>query len=155
LWGAWALALLLAPGALWAADSLTTLVLPDGSRATAEVMDTPETRARGLMYRDGLPEGRLMLFRYDADGTRRVWMKNCRFAIDVAWLDAGGTVLAVSRGLPPCTHDPCPEYGPDAPARHFVEGAAGWLDAHGVRAGRRIGLGRQAEPPPLPAGRPE
>lgn len=142
---AWLLAaLLLAPaagGAGWAA-----LSLPDGSRPTAEVVDTPEARQRGLMFRDGLPDGRLMLFRYDADGVRRVWMKNCRFSIDVAWLDPGGRVLAVARSLPPCTHDPCPEYGPDTPSRYFVEGTAGWLDAHGVREGARIGLGEGAAP---------
>lgn len=138
--------LLLAPaGAAWGSE-LASLSLPDGVRLTAEVAATPETRHRGLMFRDRLPEGRLMWFRYAADGVRRVWMKNCRFPIDVAWLDAGGRVLAVARSLPPCTHDPCPEYGPDAVSRHFVEGAAGWLDAHGVAVGTRIGLGGAASP---------
>jgi uncharacterized membrane protein (UPF0127 family) len=102
------------------------------------VAATPEARQTGLMYRDGLSDGRLMWFRYDTDGVRRVWMKNCRFPIDVAWLDARGRVLAVARSLAPCTHDPCPEYGPDIPSRHFLEGAAGWLDAHGVAVGARL-----------------
>jgi uncharacterized membrane protein (UPF0127 family) len=122
------------------------LALPDGSRLKAEVKATPEERRQGLMFRPSLPPDRLMLFSYPADGTRRIWMKNCRFAIDVAWLDADGRVVGTARSLPPCPRMPCPEYGPDVPARHFVEGTEGWLEAHGVVEGTRIGLGEAAAP---------
>jgi len=123
------------------------LALPDGDAMQAEVMEAPAERARGLMFRDGLAPGRLMLFFYTEDGERRLWMKNCRFPIDVAWVTAAGDVVAVRRGLPPCTHDPCTQYGPGVPARHFIEGPAGWLKAHGVAVGGRIGLGPRTAAP--------
>jgi uncharacterized membrane protein (UPF0127 family) len=119
------------------------LSLPDGGHMLAEVMEAPAERAQGLMFRDGLPPGRLMLFFYTEDAERRLWMKNCRFPIDVAWVAADGGVVAVRRGLPPCGQDPCPQYTPGVPARHFIEGPAGWLAAHGVAVGGRIGLGER------------
>lgn len=121
--------------------------LPGGDRLLAEVMHTPDERHRGLMGRDALPDDRLMLFRYDADGVHRVWMKDCKFPIDVAWLAADGTVVAVAEGLPPCPRDPCPIYGPDTPTRHFVEGGAGWIKAGGVAEGATLGVGRTREAP--------
>jgi uncharacterized membrane protein (UPF0127 family) len=141
------LAGLLLPPAAARAERWMRVALPDGGEALAEVMVTPQERARGLMHRDALAPGRLMLLHYTEDGTRRIWMKHCRFPIDVAWLDARGRVLAVARDVPPCKQDPCPQYGPDIPSRDIVEGPAGWLDAHGVRVDGRIGLGDWVDPP--------
>lgn len=147
------LSMLLAAGPAAAAEWMR-LSLPDGTEALAEVMLSPEERERGLMFRDALPESRLMLFHYRQDGIRRLWMKNCRFAIDAAWLNAEGRVLWVEEGLPPCKSDPCPVYGPDFPARYFVEGTAGWAAARQVRVGAVLGLGERLPGQP-PAGTPK
>jgi uncharacterized membrane protein (UPF0127 family) len=120
---------------------LSWLTLPGGEAVRAEVMVSAAERHHGLTGRASLPEDRLMLFAYPEDGVHHVWMKGCRFAIDVAWLDAAGTVLAVEENLPPCPRDPCPVYGPEIDSRYFVEGAAGWLEARGVAVGTRIRVG--------------
>ena len=137
---------------LWPATGFAAqwmqLTLPDGAAAPTEVMLTPRERALGLMYRDALPAGQLMLFHYNEDGKRELWMKNCRFAIDAAWLDADGKVLAVMPDLPPCEKEPCPIYGPDVSARYMVEGTAGWADEYGVTVGAVIGLGERTNVPP-------
>jgi len=117
------------------------VTLPDSSRAVAEVMATEADRAVGLMHRKSLPPGRFLVFHYANDGQHLVWMKDCHFPIDVAWLGADGQVQALARDLPPCTEEPCPIYGPEFDTRHFVEGNAGWLDAHGVALGGFITLG--------------
>jgi|GEM_PF-2031657 len=134
------------------------LLLPDGARMPAEVMFTAEQRARGLMYLKNYPDDRLMLFHYPDNGDHRLWMKNCHFPIDAAWIDSGGTVLAVERDIPPCPAEPCPLFGPATPSRHFVEGTVGWLDRHGVAPGQLLRLegvapepGEAPEPaPPTP-----
>ena len=139
--------LILALAAPAGAAGWSRLTLPGGDEWYAEVMRAPDEKHRGLMGRESMPDDRLMLFHYDADGVHRVWMKGCRFPIDVAWLAADGTVVAVAEGLPPCRRDPCPQYGPDAPTRYFVEGNAGWLRARGVAVGARIGVGPVTDDP--------
>ncbi|MBI5137455.1 MAG: DUF192 domain-containing protein [Nitrospirae bacterium] len=135
---------------LWAAPAGAAewmwLSLPGGRPVLAEVMRAPADRARGMMFRPGFPDDRLMLFLYEADGVRKIWMKNCRFSLDVAWLDPAGRVVATLESVPPCVGEPCPVYGPDTPARHFVEGTAGWLERFGVVEGDALRLG-----PLLPA----
>ncbi len=115
--------------------------LPDGTTAPAEVMQRPSERAIGLMYRTHQPDGQLMLFRYKQSGEHRIWMKNCLFAIDVAWIDKHGKVMAVMTDVPPCAGDPCPVFGPRYPSRHFIEGASGWIDAHQVTPGAVLSMG--------------
>ena len=58
--------------------------------ASAERADTHRERARGLLGRDGV-EGAMVL-----TSTRWVHTFGMRFAIDVAHLDANGTVLHVA-----------------------------------------------------------
>src|SRR5689334_22115975 len=53
------------------------IATPGGSVDVAlEVADTPETRARGLMYRTSLADGHGMLFVFDEDEDHEFWMKN-------------------------------------------------------------------------------
>jgi len=135
-------ALLLALPALASAGSSGWITLPDGKRLVTRVMATSDERSRGLMFLESFPDDELMLFHYPVDGDHRLWMKNCHFPIDAAWIDSGGTVLAVEKNIPPCEKEPCPLYGPAYPTRHFVEGTAGWLERHGVAPGRVIFLSR-------------
>jgi len=118
----------------------------------AEVMVGPQERATGMMFRPHFPDDRLMLFMYQHDGRHQIWMKNCRFALDVAWLDAAGTVVSTATNLPPCKKAPCPIYGPSADTRHFIEGTVGWLSRYGVGKGSHIELGALLEgsQPPAP-----
>lgn len=130
-----------------AGAGLTWLTLPGGETVRAEVMVSADERHHGLTGRASLPEDRLMLFAYPEDGVHHVWMKGCLFPIDVAWLDAAGTVLAVEENLVPCPREPCPIYGEEIDSRYFVEGVAGWLKARGVAVGRRIQVGPIEELP--------
>jgi len=124
----------LAAGEAW-------LTLPHGEALKAEVMISEDERHQGLTGRASLSEDRLMLFAYPEDGVHHVWMKGCKFPIDVAWLDAGGIVVQVAEALPPCPREPCPIYGGEIGSRYFVEGNAGWLKDRGVAVGTRIQVG--------------
>jgi uncharacterized membrane protein (UPF0127 family) len=115
---------LVATGAL-AAPATTRLTLPSGKALTVEVMVKDEDRAMGLMFRPSLPADRGMLFLFEQSDFHGIWMKNCRFPIDIVWLDEASQVVHVAESVPPCKADPCPVYEPLRRARYVLELGAG------------------------------
>jgi uncharacterized membrane protein (UPF0127 family) len=101
------------------------VTLPSGSTYALEVVRTPEEQAQGLMFRESLAEKTGMLFAFGNRAVHRFWMKNTMIPLDMIWMDADGKVIFVSADTPPCKTDPCPSYGPDAPAASVLEIAGG------------------------------
>jgi uncharacterized membrane protein (UPF0127 family) len=52
-------------------------------------------------------------------------MKNCRFPIDILWLDEEKKVVHLWEAVPPCKADPCPVYNPMRRASYVIELNAG------------------------------
>jgi uncharacterized membrane protein (UPF0127 family) len=117
---------------------LVPLRLPSGRELRAELMVTEEARARGVMFRDSLPQDRALLFVFEAPAFYGMWMRNCRFAIDMIWLDVDRRVVHVAERVPPCKRDPCPSYQPLRRARYVVEMNAGQARREKVRVGALI-----------------
>ena len=80
---------------------------PDGTRVTVEIADTPALRARGLMFRDKLPENEGMIFLFEQTGFYPFWMQNCLIAIDMIWVDDQKRVVSVAHSVPPCRMEGC------------------------------------------------
>src|SRR6187455_3206369 len=78
------------------------LRLPSGKVLQSEVMVKDEDRAMGLMFRPSLPSDRGMLFIFEQPDFHGIWMKNCKFPIDIVWLDAARRVMDVAPSVPPC-----------------------------------------------------
>ncbi len=123
--GGAALALLLLPGVGRAAPDVIPLTLPSGKVLQVELMVKDEDRAMGLMFRPELPMDRGLLFVFEETAFHGIWMKNCRFPIDVIWLDESGRVVHLAEAVPPCAKDPCPVYQPMRRAAYVVELNAG------------------------------
>ena len=70
-----------------AAPAVVPLTLPSGTVLQVEVMVKDEDRAMGLMFRPSLARDRGMLFVFERSDFHGIWMKNCRFPIDILWLD--------------------------------------------------------------------
>lgn len=103
-----------------------TITLPTGTEIRAEIADTPESRKKGLMFRDRLPENEGMLFVFEQAMPHHFWMKNCRFPIDIIWMNEQKEIVYIAESVPPCEADPCPNYGPtDIPSRYVLEVVAG------------------------------
>lgn len=66
-----------------------------------ERADTPETRARGLMFRPSLDMASGMLFIYDTPRRPQFWMKNTLIPLDMIFADATGTVTRVHSNAVP------------------------------------------------------
>jgi uncharacterized membrane protein (UPF0127 family) len=105
-----------------------------GAVYRVELATTPETRARGLMFRESLDPHGGMLLVFAREGDRRIWMKNVPIALRVYWIDDDYEVVAELR-LPPCKADPCPVYAAGRPARYVLELAD---RDHPLRVGDRI-----------------
>lgn len=86
-------------------------IVPNGTKINLEVARTPQEQEIGLMYRKNLPDDRGMLFQFPSAQPVSFWMKNTLIPLDIIFLRKG-VVQYIAAGVPPCTADPCPSYGP-------------------------------------------
>lgn len=125
-------------------DTIDVAILTgaDTTRITAELADTRARRAYGLMERTDLPESHGMLFVYpDTQApTAGFWMYLTLVPLDIAFLDADGTIVAI-RAMDPCRSpnpDLCWGYSPGVPYRGALEVRQGFLERHGIATGDRF-----------------
>lgn len=113
------------------------------ARIRVEIAATMLARARGLGYRDSLPEGRGMLFTFGSAEQRSFWMKGMRFPIDIVWL-RDGEVVDVTADVPPPAGAglSLKTYAPSEPADDVLELPAGYAARHGIVRGTRLVLTR-------------
>ena len=123
-----------------AAPALIPLTLPSGKVLQVEVMVKDEDRAMGLMFRPSLAEDHGMLFLFGAADFHGIWMKNCKFPIDILWLDADRKIVHVQEGAPPCTKEPCAVYTPLRRASYVVELGTGQARREKAAVGETIGF---------------
>ena len=111
--------------------------------------DNDEERARGLMFRDSMPEGRGMLFIHDTEEPQAYGMKNTRIPLDILYFDSARRLVAQQRDVPACTlGDACPPYPSNAPARYVLELNAGQAEAMGLKDGAVLKFGPGIKPAP-------
>jgi hypothetical protein len=140
LLAAFVAALLASAALVAAAPAVVPLTLPSGKVVQVEVMVKDEDRAMGLMFRPSLPLDRGLLFVFDQPDFHGFWMKNCRFAIDMVWLDEQKRVVHVAEAVPPCKADPCPVYEPLRKASYVVELNAGQARREKAVLGASLGF---------------
>ncbi len=107
------------------------------TEVTLEIADTEETRTRGLMYRNHLPEDHGMLFVFDEDDDHEFWMKNTLIPLDMIFIAAEGRVVGVQADAVPLS---TANVGVGRPSRFVLEVPGGWAARHGVRTGDRVEL---------------
>jgi len=100
----------------------------------AEVVDTPETRARGLMYRESMPANHGMLFVFSEPERQCFWMKNTLIPLSIAFLDDRGVIVNIA-DMKPQTED---SHCSSQPVRYALEMNQGWFAARHIRPGFRI-----------------
>lgn len=78
------------------------------ARFSVEVVDTPETRAQGLMFRESLPRSAGMLFIYEAPTTASFWMRNTLIPLDMLFVGPDGAVRHIHHNARPRDETPIP-----------------------------------------------
>jgi uncharacterized membrane protein (UPF0127 family) len=102
----------------------------------AEVVDSAEKRAKGLMFRQKLGEKEGMFFIFEDRGRHNFWMKNMKFSIDIIWINQDKVIVDIRKNVPPCQNE-CPSYTPLVNAKYVLEVNAGFTDKN------KIGIGDQ------------
>ena len=123
-----------APAPRWA-----VAVLPSGHEFSLEVAADDASRQRGYMGRERIGPREGMIFVFDQDGRHSFWMKDCKVALDMVWLDVAGRVVWVAENREPCpATGECPSIVPSATARYVVEFAAGTAAAESLKPGDAV-----------------
>lgn len=68
---------------------------------TAEVVDTPEDRHRGLSGRERLKPQSGMLFVFEEEGDYGIWMKDMLFPLDIIWINSHHEVVYFKENATP------------------------------------------------------
>ena len=97
----------------------------------AEVADTFESRAQGLMFRKYLGPNQGMLFVFPQAEPHCMWMKNTLIPLSVAFLDAQGKIVSIAEMQPQTETSHCAA----APAKFALEMSGGWFKGKGLKAG--------------------
>ena len=103
-----------------------------------EIADAHTERARGLMGRTALAEGRGMLFVFDREQDLSFWMKNTLIPLSIAYIDSEGRIVDI-QDMKPLDDDP-PHYVASAPAQYALEVNLGFFEDHGVQVGDKAKL---------------
>ncbi|MBW2267764.1 MAG: DUF192 domain-containing protein [Deltaproteobacteria bacterium] len=121
-----------------------------GETFTLELATDPDTRYRGLSGRGDIGRNGGMLFVYPDAALRGMVMRDCPAPLDVAFLDAGGRIVALAEMElePPRASDESsaayerrlPIYRSGVPVRFAIEVAGGRLASLGVAVGDAIAL---------------
>jgi uncharacterized protein len=101
----------------------------------AEVADTPQTSANGLMFRDSLPADHGMLFVFEKPETASFWMRNTKIPLSIAYIDSAGNILEI-KSLRPL--DETPVASTSSEVAFALEVNEGWFMRNGVSMGAKI-----------------
>ncbi|MDL2338299.1 MAG: DUF192 domain-containing protein [Pseudomonadota bacterium] len=118
-----------------AAQTLPALTLNAGiHNITAELAQSAEERATGLMFRETMQTNHGMLFAFEEAGQQCFWMKNTLLPLDVAFVADDGTIVNLDRMKPRSLDAHCSS----KPVRFVLEMNEGWFAKRGIAAGARL-----------------
>lgn len=102
-----------------------------------EIADTDATRARGLMFKEQLPDNQGMIFVFEQEQIISMWMLNMQFPLDVMWFDSDGNVVHIEKNAQPCksaleTMACTFENAKGQNAKYVLEVTAGFVEKFGI-----------------------
>ena len=108
----------------------------DGSevKVTAEIADTEETRNRGFMEREQIPDGTGMLFVFERDQILSFWMKNTPHPLSIAYIDSTGKI----RDIYHMTPFSMANWTSTVSVRYALEVPQGWFEKEGIIVGDKV-----------------
>ena len=116
------------------------LAFPDGKTIVVDVVDTPEQRERGLMYRKSLPKDYGMLFVFPRESGMQFWMKNTWVPLDMVFIGKDKRITRLHRGVKASTEKTTDEEVARAGglAQYVVELPTGAVNRHKLKEGQAL-----------------
>lgn len=100
----------------------------------AQVAQTTEQHAKGLMFRTDMPQQEGMLFVFQAPSQQCFWMKNTLIPLTAAFVAEDGTIVNLENMQPQTTESHCSA----KPVRYVLEVNQGWFSKKGLKAGAQL-----------------
>lgn len=108
-----------------------------GQKFAVEVVRSPETWSKGLMFREHLGPREGMLFFGTKAEPRAFWMKNTLVSLDIIFISKDLRVLNIHHRTKPLSLESLPSEGPSL---HVLEILGGEAEKIGLKAGDKIRL---------------
>lgn len=113
------------------------IIKVDDVALQVQIADTRPLQTRGLMFQDKLPYDKGMLFIFEDEGVRSMWMLNMQFALDLLWIDGNGNVVHIEKDTQPCksaveTMSCTFSNGDSKPAKYVLEVTSGFVDKYHI-----------------------
>lgn len=103
----------------------------------AEVANTEEKRAMGLMFREDLDEDSGMLFIFNDEYQYTFWMKNTLIPLDIIFINENSYIVDIIRA-DPCEEEPCKSYKPKKSAKYVLEVNGNFTTENNIKAGDKL-----------------
>ena len=100
-----------------------------------EVADNNNTRSKGFMWRENIPDGTGMLFVWNKEAYRNFWMKNTPTSLDILFFDGDGKFLHVVEKTKPFSLD---NIQSSEPSQYVLELMAGSTKVNNLYSGSKI-----------------
>lgn len=124
------------PGAFGFERSMLALDTSSGKHVfTIEIANTMERRSLGLMHRESMPRNHGMLFVFEGDAVRRMWMENTIIPLDMLFADSTGKIVHIARMTEPFSRK---TISSGVEARYVLEINGGLSDELGLDVGDRL-----------------
>ena len=101
----------------------------------AELANTPDLQAKGLMFRTKLGPDEAMLFPNEKPTARSFWMKNTPIPLDIIFVGLDGRITNIAAMAEPYSVDPVYSIGSTSAV---LEIAGGRAEELGIEAGDRV-----------------
>ena len=120
----------------FADDGRLTIAKAQGDYVfNVEVVDTPESRAQGLMFRTSLAPDAGMLFDFKESRQVSFWMQNTMIPLDMLFIRHDGTIANIHVNAKPLDPTSIPS---DGPVEFVLEIAGGRSVELGIKAGDTV-----------------
>jgi uncharacterized protein len=116
------------------------VTLPDGTIVKTEVMMNKTDMAKGMMFRDSLPEGKGMLFIHPTENKYSYWMYQVNIPLDIVWMNRQRRVVEIVENAPPCKTkaSECVNHGGTEMAMYVLELPGGYARKHAIAKGETL-----------------
>lgn len=110
----------------------------------AELAESVNARASGLMGRQTLDPNAGMLFVFDRKDRHCFWMRNTLLPLSIAFIDDDGRIVDIDDMQPETDDSHCPGQA----VRYALEMEQGWFARHGLKVGDVLRLEGRFGPEP-------